>query len=338
MKFSWKRVIAVVKVRNREFYRDLGAMGWVLLFPIIMVITFGYVFDVDKGKSYKVGYWGDFETKEIPAIKWVRYENKEEALKKLKLQRIDLVLTVNQKPPLLWSAKDSPDSKLAKQFLHLHLLDEHDPPFYEEEMKGNVITYTEWVFPGIVNLNVLFMGLWGVGWVIVRQRKLGVLKRLKASPLSSFEYLLAQMLSRLLVMSLSVILVFSVALLIYPFDVEGSFVQAFILYVFGCLALCSIGFIFAARMTSEELCNGLMNFITYPLMFMSEIWFSFEGSSEWVKSLAKISPLWHMTDGMRKILYEDVSLFELKYSLLYLVVFSFVFISIGSVLFKWNKE
>lgn len=338
MKFSFKRVIAVIKVRNREFYRDFGALGWVILFPIIMVVTFGYVFDVDKGESYKLGYWGEYQTKEIPHIEWIKYANKEEAMQKLKLQRIDVAFDTTVGPYKLWSAKDSPKSKMAKQVLHLHLLPEHPAPFEEAEISGNVISYTEWVFPGIINLNMMFMGLWGVGWVIVRQRKQGILKRLKAAPLTAFEYLLAQIVSRLIVMVISTILVFIVANIIFPFDIVGSLLDALILYVLGCLALSSIGLIFAARLTSEELCNGLLNFITYPLMFISEIWFTLEGSSDFVKSLAWFSPLWQLTNGMRQILYEGTSLYALKGTVLFLILTTLLFTSVGSFLFKWNKD
>lgn len=338
MNFSLKRVLAVVKIRNKEFYRDLGALGWVILFPIVMVVVFGYVFDVDKAEVYKVGYWGETTPKEITNINWVKYESEAQTIKQLKLQRIDLAFSMEEAPARLWSAKDSPNSKMAKQILHLHLLPEHDEPFSEEIISGNVISYIEWVFPGIINLNMMFMGLWGVGWVIVRQRKLGVLKRLKAAPLTAFEYLTAQILSRLIVMIASTTLVYFVANLIFPFDMIGSIFDAFILYILGCLSLSSIGLIFAARLTSEELCNGLLNFITYPLMFISEIWFSLEGSSDFVKSMAKFSPLWHMTDGMRKILYEGASVWDMKGSMLYLLATFFVFTLIGSLMFKWNKE
>lgn len=338
MKFSYKRVLAVIKIRNREFYRDLGALGWVIVFPLIMVLTFGYVFDVDKGGDYKIGYWGDYPTPKIPHVQWVKYDSKSEALEKLKYQKIDLAMTVGQKPAALWSAEGSARSKLAKEIVHLHLLPKHDPPFFEEKIDGKVLTYLDWVFPGIVNLNVMFMGLWGVGWVIVRQRKLGVLKRFKASPLTAFEYLLAQLLSRLIVMSFSGVLVYALAHLIYPFQVEGSYLDLFIFFVAGGMALSSIGFVFASRLTSEELCNGLLNFITYPLMFVSEIWFSLEGSPDWVKNIASFSPLWQMTDCMRKIMYEDAQLSGLLPSLLYLICFGLFFTFLGSILFKWNKE
>ena len=120
MKFSFKRVFAIVQVRNKEFYRDFGALGWVFLFPLIMVVTFGYIFDVDKGENYKVGYWGDFKQKEVSNIQWVKYKSKEEAIAKLKLQRIDLAISLKNKPAKLWLAKNSPKSKMAKKIIHLH--------------------------------------------------------------------------------------------------------------------------------------------------------------------------------------------------------------------------
>ena len=338
MKFSFKRVMAVVKIRNREFYRDFGALGWVIVFPLIMVVTFGYVFDVDRGGDYKIGYWGNYPTPEIPFVQWVKYSDQKEALEKLKYQKIDLALTVGQRPAVLWSAAGSARSKQAKEIVHLHLLPKHQPPFYEEKIEGKTLAYIDWVFPGIVNLNVMFMGLWGVGWVIVRQRKQGVLKRFKASPLTAFEYLLAQLLSRLIVMTISGISVYILGSILYPFQIEGNYLELLIFFIAGGMALSSIGFVFASRLTSEELCNGLLNFLTYPLMFISEIWFSLEGSPEWVRKIAEFSPLWQMTDCMRKIMYEGYQMKDLMPSLVYLILFGFGFTLVGSVLFKWNKE
>ena len=61
----------------------------------------------------------------------------------------------------------------------INLRDHHTPKFIPYQ--GRVVGYVEWLFPGLLSLNVMWMALWGVGWVIVRQRKVGVLKRAKAS-------------------------------------------------------------------------------------------------------------------------------------------------------------
>jgi ABC-2 type transport system permease protein len=185
-------------------------------------------------------------------------------------------------------------------------------------------------------MNVLWMALWGIGWVVVRQRRVGILKRFKASPLTPAEYLIAQLLSRLLVLIVTAVIIFAGSHLIYPFHTEGSYLTLFIVYIIGCLSISSLGFIIAARFTSEEFSNGMMNLITYPMMFLSEIWFSLEGSPEWVLKLAKFMPLWHLTDSMRRIMNEGATMMDVMPSITVMSAITIVFTIIGARLFKWT--
>jgi ABC-type multidrug transport system permease subunit len=87
--------------------------------------------------------------------------------------------------------------------------------------------------PGVLGMNIMFSCLFGVGFVIVRYRKNGYLKRLNATPLSAFEFILAQLTSRLLlIVSISVFL-FTATHLVLDFTVVGSFFDLFIVLVLG---------------------------------------------------------------------------------------------------------
>jgi ABC-2 type transport system permease protein len=335
MRFSFKRVWATFHVRNKEFWRDKGAVGWTFLFPILVVLAFGYMFNLDGEGTYKAGYFGTKPT-DHQLIQWIKYEDKSEALKKLKGQLVDLVVDVNQTPPRYYVAKDSIKSDVAKTVWLAQFSPE--APAVEEQVQGRKLRYIDWLFPGLLTVNVLWMALWGVGWVIVRQRKIGVLKRFKASPLTPLEYLLAQMLSRLVILIVTGVIVFSGSLMIYPFQVEGSYGAILVMYILGCLALSSMGLIVAARFTSEEFANGILNLFMYPMMFLGEVWFSLEGSPAWVYLIAKGNPLWHMTEGIRKIMNEGATLLELAPSLIILALISVVFTTIGSLTFKWTKD
>ena len=68
-------------------------------------------------------------------------------------------------------------------------LDEIDKIALKQAVKGSEIRYIDWMFPGILGMNMMFSALFGVGYVMVLYRKNGVLKRLKATPLTAFEYL-----------------------------------------------------------------------------------------------------------------------------------------------------
>jgi ABC-type polysaccharide/polyol phosphate export permease len=291
MNISITRIFAIFNIRNKEFYRDKGALAWVFLFPIMMIVAFGYMFDPDEQALYKVGYSGKSEPLKVKMITFIKYEDKDKALLKLKNQLLDLYIDFNQAPPIYYKAEESPKSFLAEQ-LYLNQFKELKPNAPTlQPVSGRKVKYIDWVFPGIICMNVMFMSMWGVGWVVVRQRKIGVLKRFKASPIKPIEYLLAQMLSRLVIISISGIIVFAGAHLIYPFHTEGSYISIFLIYVLGSFSLSSFGLIVASRSQSEELANGLLNFLTYPMMFLSEVWFSLEGSAEWIKTAAHMMPL-----------------------------------------------
>lgn len=341
MNFSLTRLLAVLNIRNKEFYRDKGALGWVFLFPILIIVSFGYLFNIGEQGAYKVGYFSGLNAPKIEMIQWIHYETKEKALTKLNNQQLDLVVDLEAQPLKFWKAEASPKSSVAaalfeNYFSKLKGMNNDDPVM--EKIEGRKVKYIDWLFPGLITMNVLWMALWGVGWVVVRQRKIGVLKRFKASPLTPVEYLLAQIVSRLFILVTSGVILFAGSHLIYPFQTLGSYFDILIFYVLGCFALGSIGLIIAARMTSEEFANGLLNLFTYPMMFLSEIWFSLEGSAAWVKSLAWCSPLWHMTYAIRQIMNEGQGMADLYQHALFLVIFSLVFTFVGSFLFRWTGQ
>jgi len=100
----------------------------------------------------------------------------------------------------------------------------------------------------------------------------------------------------------------------------------------------SVGLVVAARNSSEEFANGVLNLISWPMMFLSEVWFSLEGAKPWVKTFSAFLPLTHLVDGARRIMNDGATLFEIKYQLLMLAGMSLLFFITGSVSFKWNSN
>jgi ABC-type multidrug transport system permease subunit len=300
-----------------------------------MIISFSYLFKQDEASLYKIGVIGKSAHK-VKLTQWVQYEDLELAKQKLRFQKIDLLVDYTSNPLKYWKSKKSPKSTVVEALWVQALAPEQQVSL--SEIKGQNLSYVDWLFPGLLSMNVAMMSLWGIGWVIVRQRKLGVLKRFKASPMTALEYLTAQLLSRMLIVAITGAIVFIGANIIHPFPMEGSYFDLIVLYLVGCASLSSIGLVMAARMSSDELANGLLNIIIYPMIFLSEIWFSLEGSPQWVIDLSRWVPLWHLTQGVRAILYEGKSLTQLMPSVIILLSLGLVFTWIGAKTFKWNKE
>jgi ABC-2 type transport system permease protein len=194
----------------------------------------------------------------------------------------------------------------------------------------------DWVLPGVLALNIMFSSLWGVGWVIVRYRKNGVLRRLRATPLSAFEFLTAQVLSRLAVVLVASVSVFAGADLLLDFVMRGSYLALFLVYMAGALCLISIGLIIASRLRSEELADGVLNLIAWPMTLLSGIWFSMEGTSPAARFVSAFLPLTHMVDAARQVMIDGAGVIEVLPQIVLLTAMGLGLLLIAARLFRWE--
>ncbi len=348
----FSRIWTLFIARNKEFYRDRAAMIWNFFFPFIILIGFSVMFDEDGKGLYKIGVVGRAEPEAIafgddqvrdryalflkmPHLKFIEFESSEEALEKLKHHRIDFLLDPEAKA--YWVSRSSPNGYVVEKLLHANA----DPPpgsFSRQSIKGREIPYTEWLFPGILGMNMMFSALFGVGFVVVRYRKNGVLKRMSVTPLKAWEFLVAQVLSRMFLLIFTMLIVFVGCQTLFGFECRGSYVDLVIIFALGGFSLISIGLIVAARSSSEEFASGMLNLISWPMMLLCEVWFSLEGAHPWVQQLSKAFPLTHLVDGARQIMNDGAGLYELQTQLLFLLSTSVIFIALGSCLFKWHKD
>ena len=145
------------------------------------------------------------------------------------------------------------------------------------------------------------------------------------------------MVSRVLILLFTSCVVWFGCDLFFSFQMQGSYFDVLVVFLAGTLCLVSIGLIIACRGTNEELTNGFINFICWPMMFLSEVWFSIEGSSDWVKGAAQALPLTHFLSAARKIINDGATLADVSFEMGILLLMTLVFLSIGSFFFSWTK-
>ncbi len=336
-----KRFFAVFKARNIEFFRDKSSLGWNLFFPVLLLVGFSFIFSGDGRPAYKVG-WLEVVTnsqekvtedsfKSTRYIDFISYKDIEVAKVKLSRHSIDLVIDPERKR--YWVNDESTKSYLVEKIFSEKLSN------YERyKTKGKKIRYIDWVLPGILGMNMMFSCLFGVGYVIVRYRKNAVLKRLKATPLSAFEFVSAQLFSRLFIVMFMSTIVYSGCNLLFNFFMLGSYFDLFIIGMLGAFSLISLGLLVASRSKSEELIGGLLNVSSWPMMMLSGVWFSLEGAPSALKVLADFLPLTHLVAGARAILTEGATLTDISYHVNCLLVMSAIFLFLGAYLFSWNAE
>ncbi|WP_136795379.1 MULTISPECIES: ABC transporter permease [Desulfosediminicola] len=346
---SFQRIWALFVARNHEFFRDKAAFGWNFAFPFLLIVGIGLVFNHKDLQHFKVGVFpvsSDavelaettipkpfYESEHLTFIPMASYKEGE---RKLSHHKIDLLLDATSRNHTYWINDSSPSGALAEKIFIASFL-AADEVADKQLIEGEQIRYIDWLFPGILAMNMMFSALWGVGYVVVRYRKNGTLKRLKATPLTAFEYLTAQMLSRIFLLMFTLLIVWLGADLIFNFQVQGSYLLLAFIFLLGGLNLSSIGLILAARGTSEEFTSGVLNFISLPMMFLSEVWFSLEGSPRWVLMLSDLFPLTHLLRAARMVMSEAATLRQVQWECAILLFSTLIFLSIAAKIFSWNE-
>lgn len=332
--FSFRHFLAVLAARNREFIRDRSSWAWNVIFPVMLIAGLAVMFGNDNRALYKIGVYPAVDKSDeffaVRHLQFVTIENLEKAVTAVERHQYDLL--IDTESSRYWINTTSPSGYIAERIL----LSGTKVGYQREQVTGKQVRYVDWVIPGVLGMNMMFTCLFGVGYVIVRYRKSGVLKRLKATPLAAVEFLAAQVVSRLWLVMAITLTVFIGTHLILDFTMHGSYLSLFVVLVIGAIALINMGLLVAARTASEELAGGLLNLFTWPMMMMSGVWFSLEGAHPLIRSLANLLPLTQIVDAARRIMIDGASLFDVSGSLLYLVVFAIVCVMIGARMFRWE--
>ncbi len=119
---------------------------------------------------------------------------------------------------------------------------------------------------------------------------------------------------------------------------RGSYLTLLLVFCLGGFSMISLALVVASRSSSEEFAGGILNLITWPMMFLSEVWFSLEGADPWVQKASKIFPLTQMIDAARKIMNDGAGIQDVQSNIIILASMSLVFLIMGSLLFKWQKR
>ncbi len=341
---SIRRLLAIWRARNLEFLRDRSTLVFNLLFPLVLVVAFAVIFGSDSRGLFKIGVIAapeaalDATLDPFLATRHVEFyrvaaADLDKAVRKVERHEADLLLDLRD-GVRYWVNTDSPKGYLAEKLL----LESAGSGAHREPVTGAAVRYVDWLLPGILGMNMMFSCLFGVGYVVVRYRKSGFLRRLSATPVTASEFGAAQILSRLMLTVSVTALVYAVVALLVPFRNEGSVLLLLLIAVIGATAMIALGFLLAARFASEELANGVINLASWPMMLLSGVWFSLEGAPEWLRMGAEILPLTQMLHAARAVMLDGAGLPEVLPQLSALAGMAALFLGLAAASFRWRAD
>ena len=346
---SWRDhpLVQLTLVRYREFYREPEAVFWVFLFPVLLTAGLGIAFRSRPPERIPValvvgGTEDSLLARRIAAADGLRVRALSDSAAARALRTGDVALAVVSTGGSVEYRYDPerPDSRTAKLLVDAAVqraAGRTDPVAASERtVREPGSRYVDFVVPGLLGMNLMGSGIWGLGFAIVDARRKGLLKRLIATPMSRRQYLASFMLSRLTFLILEVALLLGFAVLAFGVPVRGSLVLLGAICLVSALAFASLGLLIAARPRTVEGVSGLMNLVMLPMWIFSGVFFSSSRFPEPVQPLIQALPLTAVIDALRATMLRGVGPREILPEIGIILAWLAVSFVLAVRLFRWR--
>lgn len=195
--------------------------------------------------------------------------------------------------------------------------------------------YIDFLIPGLLGMNLMNSGMWGIGFALVEMRQRKLLKRFVATPMRRTDFLMALTSSRLVLMLIEVALLLGFGIIAFHMRVEGSLLAILLLSAMGAISFGGIGLLTASRAQKIESVSGLINLVMMPMWIFSGVFFSYERFPRIIQPLIKALPLTALNDALRAIILQGASLASQWSQLLVLVLWGGISFVLALKWFRW---
>lgn len=331
--------------RVREFTREPEALFWVFAFPILLALALGVAFKGRGPEIIRVAVEDrDGAGATAAALRQsARLEpvivDSAEAQHRLRTGKVALVVRPGE-PVLLRYDSTRAESEMARMVVGDALQDaagrREARVIANETVTEPGARYIDFLIPGLLGLNIMGTGMWGVGFGIVKNRSQKLLKRFMASPMRRSQYLLSFVLARLVFLGLEVGAVLLFGHLVFGVPLRGSIIAVTIIVVLGAMTFAGLGLLVASRSKTVEGVSGLMNLVMVPMWIFSGVFFAYSHFPEAVQLFARALPLTALNDALRATLLDGASLTATAGLLAILLFWASAGFGVALKIFRWE--
>jgi ABC-type polysaccharide/polyol phosphate export permease len=334
-------------LRIRTFLREPEALFWTFGFPILMAIGLGLAFREQPVETVRVAveqgsigehYLGALSR--APGVE-ARVEPAAVAARALRKGDVSLVLSGGAAGPLVYRYDASrPEGRGARlvvdQAVQAAAGGTRPVATRDDAVRQKGARYIDWVIPGLIGLNLMSTGMWGIGFSVVYMRQKKQLKRLAATPMRRSDYLLSQILARLAFVLLEVPPIVIFAWAAFGVRIEGSLGAFAIITLLGAMAFSGLGLLSSSRARTVEGVSGIMNVVMLPMFILSGVFFSASRYPDALQPYIRALPLTALNDALRAIYNDGLPLLSTLPQLGILVAWMVVTFVLALKLFRWQ--
>jgi ABC-2 type transport system permease protein len=341
-------LVQLTRVRYREFFREPEAVFWVFIFPVLLAAGLGIAFRNRTADRAVIAVVRDGPATARLAESLGRVDelavsvlDDSLAAERLRTGEVALVVAASSAGPLEYRYDDTrPESRLARLLVDdavQRAAGRSDPtPVSERLVHERGSRYIDFLVPGLLGMNLMGSGIWGLGFAIVDARKKRLLKRLIATPMSRAQYLSSFLLSRLTLLCIEVALLLGFGVLAFGVPLRGSLLQLAIICLLSSLAFSSLGLLISSRAQTIEGASGLMNLVMLPMWIFSGVFFSASRFPHDVQPFIQALPLTAVVDALRANVLRGVGWGGVAQELAIILAWLVVTFLLALKLFRWR--
>jgi ABC-type multidrug transport system permease subunit len=336
----WAEIRELSRVRVLLFLREPEAMFWVFAFPLILAAVLGFAFRDTEPANSKIA------VVDGPGAKAMRQQlgraenidaevlDRQEAERKLRTGAIDVLVEAGA-PPLIRVDRKRAEAETGRLRVLLAL---GQPP---RELKVEAVTekgsrYIDFLFPGLLGMNLMGTGMWMVGFSIADLRQKKLLKRMLVTPMRRSSFLLSFMLARLAFLAMEVVALVLVATLLLDVPLRGSIVGFLTLSLFGAMVFAGVGLLVVSRAKTIQGASGIMNLVMMPMWLGSGVFFSYERFGDTVEPILRLLPLSALNDALRGVMLEGQGLLAIGFELGVMAAWGVACFLVALKAFRWQ--
>lgn len=358
----------LAKNLTRRFFRDKVALFFTFLFPLLFLFVFGALNKGGDDINFSIALINKSDTqfsqqfeKQIKDNKVFEVKDNLTSLEQAKEQmgrgEIDSIIEMpkdfggNNAQGLpsgqlqIYYEEANPQTGQTLAGVMQQVLDgvnkdltQTNDPFVvvQKSTKTANLTSFDYIFSGLLGFSILSLGIFGMANGFPADKKAGILRRLRATPLGSSQLIIATALNYLLIGMLSIALMMAVGIFLFDFNMRGDWLTFFIFILLGIIVMFGFGLAIGGWAKNENQSAPLSNLVAFPLMFLSGTFFPRFLMPDWLEKLTFYLPLTPIIEGLRYITTEGKTLFQLGPELLIMGVWAIVIYAIAIRFFRWE--
>lgn len=338
-------LVELTRARVREFLREPEVIFWVFAFPVLLTLALGLAFRARGPSPVPVAV---ADAPEATLVANALARDRMLDVRILSGDTLDRaarngdvhVVVVPGNPPAYRYDPTRAESRLARLLVDEALQRAAGRVDVlrarEEEVIAPGSRYVDWVLPGLLGMNIMGTGMWGIGFSVVHARTRKLLKRLVATPMRKGHYLLSHVLSRLFFLTLEIAALVGFAMLVFGVPMRGSIGALVFVSLLGAMSFSGMALLIASRPRTIEAVSGLMNLVMMPMWILSGTFFSSANFPPVMQPVIQGLPLTALNDALRGVMLDGASLVALSGELLILAGWGVVTFVAALRLFRWT--